>query len=391
MKAKICFNNEIHRVSKLPEKFEALAHLINSSFHTQLPQAWALYYVDSDGDKIVLGDEHDYKEFVRFGSQDPKTVTKIFVQPVEVKEERKIEPLLDVIPDILEEEVKVVTQEEKKIESPSKPEENLSIKQEEKVEVEESKVTQEVQVAQEDFTEKVAKEKFPEFVQPDYSIDLKLNENMEESKILDMSQMSESKMLMNMTDLEKLVTSMVEKSVTNLVKLPKPEENQADTFRNKTIHYGVGCNGCGMMPIVGIRYSCVFCPGFDYCENCEETIPHSHNFIKMRQRDLLDIFRPGPFNHPNKWISVPQVVEEEPKEVVNIEENVNQWPSLEVSVPKKNNLSKRQGKKYFKTLNEKAKKLHKCFPKVEFDMLLAYVNEAPEELTLEELVENFKH
>ncbi|KAG0588153.1 hypothetical protein M758_2G149800 [Ceratodon purpureus] len=40
------------------------------------------------------------------------------------------------------------------------------------------------------------------------------------------------------------------------------------------VHRAVGCDGCGMMPIVGKRFQCQDCPeaiGFDLCQKCHET------------------------------------------------------------------------------------------------------------------------
>lgn len=42
------------------------------------------------------------------------------------------------------------------------------------------------------------------------------------------------------------------------------------------IHYRVGCDSCGMCPIVGKRYKCLDCKeaiGFDLCEDCHNTSP----------------------------------------------------------------------------------------------------------------------
>jgi hypothetical protein len=61
----------------------------------------------------------------------------------------------------------------------------------------------------------------------------------------------------------------------NQINFTEPNSNQKD------IHYNVICDGCGMNPIQGIRYKCSVCKNFDYCEKCEETIPHDHAFIKL--------------------------------------------------------------------------------------------------------------
>ena len=42
------------------------------------------------------------------------------------------------------------------------------------------------------------------------------------------------------------------------------------------------CTGCGISPIVGIRYKCIKCPSFNFCEACQATISHDHNMIKMK-------------------------------------------------------------------------------------------------------------
>ena len=49
-------------------------------------------------------------------------------------------------------------------------------------------------------------------------------------------------------------------------------------------HNGICCSGCGECPIVGIRYKCVYCSDFDYCEKCEEEkgYVHSHPLYKLR-------------------------------------------------------------------------------------------------------------
>jgi len=51
----------------------------------------------------------------------------------------------------------------------------------------------------------------------------------------------------------------------------------------KAIHTYVTCDGCGMKPIVGVRYKCITCPDFDFCENCEKSKTHEHCFLKMKE------------------------------------------------------------------------------------------------------------
>ena len=46
-------------------------------------------------------------------------------------------------------------------------------------------------------------------------------------------------------------------------------------------HVGVQCDGCGICPIMGVRYKCSVEKDFDFCEICEERREHKYPFIKI--------------------------------------------------------------------------------------------------------------
>ena len=48
------------------------------------------------------------------------------------------------------------------------------------------------------------------------------------------------------------------------------------------VHQHVECDGCGVAPIVGVRYKCTVCKNFDFCSVCEERKPHDHAFLKIK-------------------------------------------------------------------------------------------------------------
>ena len=64
----------------------------------------------------------------------------------------------------------------------------------------------------------------------------------------------------------------------------KEKDNEIETPSSVEIHNGCICNGCGEFPIVGIRYKCVDCKDFDYCQSCyeEKKFIHAHPFYKLR-------------------------------------------------------------------------------------------------------------
>ena len=56
-----------------------------------------------------------------------------------------------------------------------------------------------------------------------------------------------------------------------------------ENYTNKIVHKNIICDGCGMKPILGIRYKCKICENFDYCQNCLDMYKekHGHNFEKI--------------------------------------------------------------------------------------------------------------
>ena len=49
----------------------------------------------------------------------------------------------------------------------------------------------------------------------------------------------------------------------------------------RALHQGVQCDGCGINPIVGIRYKCRTCPNYDLCRNCSGTRHLHHQFLVL--------------------------------------------------------------------------------------------------------------
>jgi len=60
-------------------------------------------------------------------------------------------------------------------------------------------------------------------------------------------------------------------------------KEQNSKFNEPFVHTYITCDGCEVKPIVGLRYKCTVCADFDYCEKCEATKEHAHNFIKMKE------------------------------------------------------------------------------------------------------------
>jgi len=83
MTLKVCYNSQIHRISKLPSDYKSLTQTITYLFENQLPLKWTLQYVDSDGDYVMLSDEHDFTNLLEDELATSTKSIKVFVIPLE--------------------------------------------------------------------------------------------------------------------------------------------------------------------------------------------------------------------------------------------------------------------------------------------------------------------
>ena len=67
-------------------------------------------------------------------------------------------------------------------------------------------------------------------------------------------------------------------NMMNMRELGQNEEQNEDLA---IIHQNITCDGCGQIPIVGIRYKCSVCKNLDYCTMCEERKGHEHAMLKI--------------------------------------------------------------------------------------------------------------
>jgi len=72
--------------------------------------------------------------------------------------------------------------------------------------------------------------------------------------------------------------------IVNKVRLEiQGKEESGPVVPETVVHKHVRCDGCGKFPFAGIRYKCIECADFDFCEECEAKIEHPHNFIKIKK------------------------------------------------------------------------------------------------------------
>lgn len=68
--------------------------------------------------------------------------------------------------------------------------------------------------------------------------------------------------------------------------IEEQDENQMsimDMAQQQVVHNGIGCDGCGMKPITGVRYKCSVRKNYDLCSMCEERLGHEYAFLKLKE------------------------------------------------------------------------------------------------------------
>ena len=58
------------------------------------------------------------------------------------------------------------------------------------------------------------------------------------------------------------------------------------------VHYGVVCVICNCCPVIGIRYKCSVCRGYNCCAKCESRSTHPHPFIKLKAHQPEECDKP---------------------------------------------------------------------------------------------------
>ena len=86
---------------------------------------------------------------------------------------------------------------------------------------------------------------------------------------------------------ESNINNMKNEIINSLIEASKIENKpKQKNSKNETIHNGIKCDNCGMFPIKGIRYKCMECNNFNYCEKCEKIGTHPHLFYKIKKNSL---------------------------------------------------------------------------------------------------------
>ena len=114
------------------------------------------------------------------------------------------------------------------------------------------------------------------------NINYNYENDLDNKEIIDIIEQNFEKFKDNLINESKVQTTQI--VMESKLKLDGNNDNYIETPCSVEIHNGTACNGCGDFPIIGVRYKCVECNDFDFCEKCyeEKKYIHKHPFYKLR-------------------------------------------------------------------------------------------------------------
>ncbi len=251
----IIFGDDIQEINEIPEKYEDFIEFIENLFGIKEISKFTLEFTNDNKSYTKLTNE-TYRDF--FVGDGANKSVNIFLPPEdnktdELQKEEKVE----------EEEINTNRNnninENNGIKVPEITKDMViaSIVKQVKSNMQRSRIMLEQKRKKEEEENRAVKEQINNLI-TDRLNNLK-QELISESQIKYSQILSESQInLKNMY--EKITGDDVKKE-----KIHSLEE-----------HPNFTCNGCGMTPIVGNRYCCVYCKDINYCEKCEEEKGFSH-------------------------------------------------------------------------------------------------------------------
>lgn len=87
---KFVYHDQIHKVSPLPKTFCSLSSTLQLLLKNSLPESYTLQYQDSEGERVMLTGEEDYKAMLMTElPQDPNKSVRIYISSRDDKHENK--------------------------------------------------------------------------------------------------------------------------------------------------------------------------------------------------------------------------------------------------------------------------------------------------------------
>jgi hypothetical protein len=260
-KIQINFYDEI--VSTVcPANFETLKNVISRKFslEKQDVEELIIFYLN-ESDRITISNNEDLK--IALSSKEKGQQFTVFLEVSEKSRLYKNEAVVD--------DIKVEEVSEKKDSVEEKPELQKEIKAKE--------------TELRDLLEKEKREKDEEKA--------KLIEE-EKAKLIEEEKAKKLEHIV-VESVNKQLEALKESLIKNTMKEAATKLKTEGVKTNTTVHSRFTCDGCGMTPIVGVRYHCTVCFNYDLCQSCESKESHAQDHpLEKHKTEKQVIFRPCP-------------------------------------------------------------------------------------------------
>ena len=279
MPVKLYLDHKTHSLAKLPSSFKAFVESIITSFGSQLSSPWNVQYICDDGNKMTIMQEADYSRLLEVESQNPSSSIDLYLIHA-LQQDRDVisipnkETKEEIHNQMMNTQQKGLIVFENSIELESNEE-----KRQKKVDQNFNQLSSQNQVektAQTDYTVMLNnRRQFNEVYPQGYS----QPQNESDSSILTKAKRERD----SISDSSRGAFQMND-LLHDLIEIQDLKGDESNLMENAIlVHINTVCKGCGMQPIVGIRYKCSVCHKFDFCRACEDTKAHPHHFLKIRR------------------------------------------------------------------------------------------------------------
>ena len=259
--------DDIKNIEYKPMSFNEFRDKIKNLFNIDNPENFFYEYLSKDGKYYSLN-IYNYPNFFMNNN-----IEKIFIYANE-------------------DEAHYYGNEEEKGESQNPNFYEYNINEEEKINLMDNNKDLDNMVKQRLISEQIKKIRESRLIQNEKRIEIK-NDNIDDNEFKENNPISDELNDIINKNFNKIKEELINESNSQLSQIVMEskinniqnggEEDNIEVPDSVEEHAGISCSGCGICPIYGIRYRCVYCSGFDYCEKCEKEkgYIHGHPLYKL--------------------------------------------------------------------------------------------------------------
>ena len=290
---KICFYGEEQTLDQIPEAYYDFTQTVGNFFGLEDAEKLTLEYTN-DNKKYTLLNSDNYNNLFLNGNKDTtvyvySSIEETYSFKNQNEEDKKIEEKIEEKEEEDDEEEINTDKNEYKIKIPEITSDMVkaSIIKQVKENMQRSRILMQ-QKEQKEKEERIKREK-EENEKKEKEEEQKKELSNQINNLISNRLDNLKEELINESQIK--MSEIISESQLNLINTFEKniiKEEDAEIVHSLSLeeHPGIKCSKCGIDPIVGNRYCCVYCKDVNYCENCEEKngLIHGHPMYKLKLR-----------------------------------------------------------------------------------------------------------